>query len=95
MTVANLTNTRPTIGAADGKFSSPINRSTAVLNIEQALHYFAQYEPHHPVKAMLERALVWIDKPMDTWLSELVSDEASRRKIQDVLGLKLTPQPTF
>jgi predicted component of type VI protein secretion system len=71
--------------------STPPNRHLAVRNIQQALLYFEEHEPQHPVKAMLQRALVWINKPMDEWLSELVSDELSRKKIQDVLGLKLSP----
>ncbi|MCE2680676.1 MAG: type VI secretion system ImpA family N-terminal domain-containing protein [Burkholderiales bacterium] len=73
------------------RLQTPANRQNAVQNIEQALFYFEQHEPQHPVKAMLQRALTWMNKPMDQWLSELVSDEPSRKKIQDVLGLTLAP----
>ena len=70
---------------------TPANRQNAVHSIQQALVYFEHHEPQHPVRAMLQRALTWMNKPMDQWLSELVSDEASRKKIQDVLGLTLVP----
>ncbi len=76
---------------ASEQLQTPANRQSAVQRIEQALFYFEEHEPQHPVKAMLQRALTWMNKPMDQWLSELVSDEPSRKKIQDVLGLKLAP----
>ncbi len=73
---------------------TPLNRQNAVQCIQQALIYFEHHEPQHPVRAMLHRALTWMNKPMDQWLSELVSDEPSRKKIQDVLGLTLAPSTT-
>jgi type VI secretion system protein ImpA len=78
-----------TNSVAEYNAHTPHNRSHMLAELEKIARYFRTYEPFGPTAPMLERALAWANKPVDEWLSELVSDETTRQKIEDVLGAQL------
>ncbi len=65
------------------------HRANMIQLLEQVASYFKTHEPYGPLAPMLDKALSWANKPVHVWLSELVHDDQTKQKMQDVLGIRL------
>lgn len=61
------------------------SRSRAINQMREIARYFRDNEPSSPVPYLLDRAIKWTGMPITAWLEEMLSDESSRREIENVL----------
>ena len=57
----------------------------AVAKLREAAAYFRTYEPHSPVAALADRAAKWAAMNLDTWLAEVIKDDAVLGQLRTLL----------
>lgn len=73
--------------ALDLSQNSAASKEAALSTIRDIAAFFRRTEPHNPVAFMLEKAVVWADMPLDTWLNEVVRDSSVLSSIRDRVGI--------
>ncbi|QYO65267.1 type VI secretion system protein TssA [Leptolyngbya sp. 7M] len=63
------------------------DRQDALRKLSEVAAFFQRTEPHSPVSYLVQRAVKWGNMPLDSWLSEVVKDEAVLSNIKETLGL--------
>lgn len=69
--------------------SGPIrSRDDAFKRLAEVADYFRKAEPHSPVTYLVERAIKWGQMPLETWLVDVVKNDAVLDQVRETLGLK-------
>jgi len=63
-------------------------RAQAIIQLRQVANYFRTYEPHSPVAPLVERAARWGEMNLESWLSEVVSDESVLATLKTLLDFR-------
>ncbi len=61
------------------------SRAQAVARLREAAAYFRTYEPHSPVAPLADRAARWAAMNLDSWLAEVVKDDAVLAQLKTLL----------
>jgi type VI secretion system protein ImpA len=69
------------------------SRQEALKRLEEIAEYFRKNEPHSPVSYLVQRAVKWGNMPLESWLEDVIKDEAIIYQIRQTLGLN-TPSTT-
>ncbi len=75
-------------GAATGIGSGPVrSRTEALRRLAEVSEYFRRTEPHSPVAYLVQRAIKWGQMPLETWLQDVIKDDAVLGQLRETLGL--------
>jgi len=66
------------------------NRREALRRLTEVARFFSHTEPHSPVSYLVNRAVKWGEMPLDSWLSEVIKDEAVLSQLKETLGFGLS-----
>lgn len=76
-------------GSGPASASGPIRtRAEALRRLAQVAEYFRRTEPHNPVSYLVARAIKWGEMPLETWLQEVIKDDAVLGSLRETLGIK-------
>ena len=64
------------------------DRAAALQQLAEVAAFFRRTEPHSPVSYLVQRAVQWGHMPLETWLRDVIKDEAVLTSLRDTLGLK-------
>jgi type VI secretion system protein ImpA len=64
------------------------DRATALQQLAEVAAFFRRTEPHSPVSYLVQRAVQWGHMPLESWLRDVIKDEAVLANLRDTLGLK-------
>jgi type VI secretion system protein ImpA len=82
--------------AAGGIGNSAVNnRRDALKHLEQIADFFQRTEPHSPVAYLVQRAVKWGNMPLDSWLQDVIKDEAVLYQLRQTLGIDGTPSADY
>lgn len=70
-------------GTATGAVRS---RQDALQRLAGVAEFFRKTEPHSPVSYLVQRAVKWGNMPLDSWLQEVIKDEAVLDQLRETLG---------
>jgi type VI secretion system protein ImpA len=83
--------------AADGAARQPAGvqvsggairtRQDALKRLSEVAEFFRKSEPHSPVSYLVQRAVKWGNMPLETWLQDVIKDEAVLGLLKETLGL--------
>lgn len=74
-----------TSAAASGVLQS---RAQALQQLRDVAAYFRRTEPHSPVAYLAEKAAKWGELPLHAWLRQVLKDEGSLSRLDELLGLE-------
>jgi len=73
--------------AAAGGGGGPIQtRKDALKRLAEIADYFQKTEPHSPVSYLVTRAVKWGNMPLESWLKDVIKDEAVLFSLRQTLG---------
>ena len=64
------------------------NRKDALKRLNELAEYFRKTEPHSPLSYLIGRAVKWGDMPLESWLQDVIKDEAVLFQLRQTLGFK-------
>ncbi|CAN5149297.1 type VI secretion system protein TssA [soil metagenome] len=74
-------------GAAVSSVGGAIqNRKDALRKLSALADFFQKTEPHSPVSYLIQRAVKWGNMPLETWLQDVIKDEAILFQLRQTLG---------
>lgn len=62
------------------------SRAEALKRLSELAAYFRKTEPHSPVSYLVTRAVKWGSMPLESWLKDVIKDEAILFNIRQTLG---------
>ena len=65
----------------------PVNRADALVRLTAVAAYFRRAEPQSPAIYLIERAVRWVQMPLEAWLQVVISDDSVLASVRDTLGL--------
>jgi type VI secretion system protein ImpA len=77
--VAGTSGIAGTSGAIQG-------RADALKRLTQLADFFRKTEPHSPISYLVGRAVKWGNMPLETWLQDVIKDDAVLSQIRQTLG---------
>jgi type VI secretion system protein ImpA len=63
------------------------SRGDAIRLLREIAKYFRENEPHNPVALLADRAISWAEMPIEKWLKEVIKEEPTLKRINDMLDL--------
>ena len=66
------------------------NRRDALKRLAELAEYFRKTEPHSPLSYLIQRAVKWGEMPLETWLQDVIKDEAVLFQLRQTLGFNTT-----
>jgi type VI secretion system protein ImpA len=74
--------------SATGGTSGTIQgRTEALKRLAQLADFFKKTEPHSPISYLVTRAVKWGNMPLETWLQDVIKDDAVLFQLRQTLGL--------
>jgi type VI secretion system protein ImpA len=74
--------------AGGGGSAGPVkSRQDALRKLSEVAEYFRRTEPHSPVSYLVQRAVKWGNMPLETWLQDVIKDDATLYSLRQTLGL--------
>ena len=70
------------------------NRQDALKRLADLAEYFRKTEPHSPISYLVQRAVKWGEMPLETWLQDVIKDEAVLFQLRQTLGFNTTSAST-
>ncbi len=64
------------------------SRAQALQQLHEVAAYFRRTEPHSPVAYLAEKAARWGDLPLHAWLRQVVKDDATLARLDEMLGVE-------
>lgn len=64
------------------------SRAQALQQLRDVAAYFRRTEPHSPVAYLAEKAARWGDLPLHAWLRQVLKDEGTLSRLDELLGLE-------
>jgi len=65
----------------------PADRADALVRLAAVAAYFRRAEPQNPAIYLIERAVRWVQMPLEAWLQTVISDDSVLTSVRDTLGL--------
>jgi type VI secretion system protein ImpA len=62
------------------------NRQDALKRLADLAEYFRKTEPHSPISYLVQRAVKWGEMPLESWLQDVIKDEAVLFQLRQTLG---------
>lgn len=62
------------------------NRQDALKRLADLAEFFRKNEPHSPISYLVQRAVKWGEMPLETWLQDVIKDEAVLFQLRQTLG---------
>lgn len=62
------------------------NRQDALKRLADLAEFFRKTEPHSPISYLIQRAVKWGEMPLETWLQDVIKDEAVLFQLRQTLG---------
>ena len=62
------------------------NRKDALKRLAELAEYFRKSEPHSPLSYLIQRAVKWGEMPLESWLQDVIKDEAVLFQLRQTLG---------
>jgi type VI secretion system protein ImpA len=62
------------------------NRQDALKRLADIATFFQKTEPHSPISYLVQRAVKWGNMPLESWLQDVIKDEAVIYQIRQTLG---------
>jgi type VI secretion system protein ImpA len=72
-----------TVMVAAGAIQS---RKDALKRLAELAEYFRKTEPHSPLSYLIQRAVKWGEMPLESWLQDVIKDEAVLFQLRQTLG---------
>jgi len=72
-----------TVTVAAGAIQS---RKDALKRLAELAEYFRKSEPHSPLSYLIQRAVKWGEMPLESWLQDVIKDEAVLFQLRQTLG---------
>ena len=66
----------------------PVDRPDALRRLAGVAEFFRRTEPHSPVSYLVQRAILWGEMPLESWLQEVINNEDVLGRVRETLGLK-------
>jgi type VI secretion system protein ImpA len=63
------------------------SRQEALKRLSEVAEFFRRTEPHSPVSYLVQRAVKWGNMPLESWLGEVIKDEAVLGQLRETLGV--------
>ena len=82
------------IGGNHNPRSGQLTRDAAFTQLTQLANFFRQTEPHSPVSYAIEQAVRWGKMPLPELMSELITNQDSRRTLFERTGLPISASET-
>ncbi len=70
-------------GVATGAIQT---RQDALRRLTDVAEYFRKNEPHSPISYLIQRAVKWGNMPLESWLQDVIKDEAIIFQLRQTLG---------
>ncbi len=70
------------------------NRKEALKRLSELAEFFRKTEPHSPVSYLITRAVKWGNMPLETWLKDVIKDEAILFQLRQTLGFNTNTDDT-
>lgn len=87
--VSSDTEAGPGVPEASGHRGQALrDRAAALQQLAEVAAFFRRTEPHSPVSYLVQRAVQWGHMPLESWLRDVIKDEAVLANLRDTLGLK-------
>jgi len=67
------------------------NRQDALKRLADLAEFFRKTEPHSPISYLVQRAVKWGEMPLETWLQDVIKDEAVLFQLRQTLGFNTNP----
>ncbi len=90
---AEVTENETETGATSGGVKTVATAAGAIQNRQDALkrladlaEFFRKTEPHSPISYLVQRAVKWGEMPLETWLQDVIKDEAVLFQLRQTLG---------
>lgn len=64
------------------------SRAQALQQLRDVAAYFRRTEPHSPVAYLAEKAARWGELPLHAWLRQVLKDEGTLSRLDELLGLE-------
>ncbi len=80
-------------GLPSGRTGPPQSRAQALQQLQEVAAYFRRTEPHSPVAYLAEKATRWGELPLHAWLRQVVKDDATLARLDEMLGVDGGPTP--
>lgn len=75
-------------GSVTGSGGGPVkSRADALKRLAEIAAFFERSEPHSPVAYLVQRAVKWGNMPLESWLQDVIKDEAVLHQLRQTLGL--------
>jgi type VI secretion system protein ImpA len=71
-----------------GRVGGLQSRAQALQQLHEVAAYFRRTEPHSPVAYLAEKAARWGDLPLHAWLRQVVKDDATLARLDEMLGVE-------
>jgi type VI secretion system protein ImpA len=65
----------------------PADRADALARLTAVAAYFRRAEPQTPAIYLIERAVRWVQMPLEAWLQTVIRDDSVLTSVRDTLGL--------
>lgn len=62
------------------------NRRDALKRLAELAEFFRKTEPHSPLSYLIQRAVKWGEMPLESWLQDVIKDEAVLFQLRQTLG---------
>ena len=62
------------------------NRKDAIKRLVELAEFFRKTEPHSPLSYLIQRAVKWGEMPLESWLQDVIKDEAVLFQLRQTLG---------
>ena len=62
------------------------SRKDALKRLAELAEYFRKTEPHSPLSYLIQRAVKWGEMPLESWLQDVIKDEAVLFQLRQTLG---------
>ncbi len=62
------------------------NRKDALKRLNELAEFFRKTEPHSPLSYLIGRAVKWGEMPLESWLQDVIKDEAVLFQLRQTLG---------
>jgi type VI secretion system protein ImpA len=86
-----VANTVPNADAETTRAGPLQSRAQALQQLQEVAAYFRRTEPHSPVAYLAEKAARWGDLPLHAWLRQVVKDDATLARLDEMLGVDGSP----
>ena len=61
-------------------------RKDALKRLADLAEFFRKTEPHSPLSYLIQRAITWGEMPLESWLQDVIKDEAVLFQLRQTLG---------